>query len=102
MTQPRKTAHEMFPLVEVYLAGSSTQKDFCEEHRLSRPVLNYWIAKYRRNEVSGDGSGFVELRSNRTPTEQPFLEVVYPRGVRLRLFAPVTPGYLELLLASAQ
>ena len=99
MTQPKKTAGEMFPLIERYLAGHLSQKAFCDEHGLSLAQLNYWIAKYRRqgatpqHEQSG---AFVEICP--APAGEALLEVVYPSGVRLRLFSLVEPAYLERLL----
>ena len=75
MTQSRKTAREMFPLVEIYLEGHKTQKDFCREHGLSVSMLNYWLAKYRR-EPPDKPEAFMEITPPLPPTEQPLLEVV--------------------------
>ena len=92
----------MFPLVELYLAGDATQKQFCAEHALSLPVLNYWVAKYRRTKQAESEAGFVELLSDPALTERPFMEVAYPRGLRVRFFAPPGPAYLELLLGAGR
>jgi len=91
----------MYPLVESYLQGHHTQKAFCAEYGFSTSVLNYWLAKYRRDPGSAAAHQhgvFMEIRPARAPAEQVLLEVVYPHGVRLRLFAPVEPAYLEGLL----
>jgi len=95
MTPSKQTNHEMYPLVELYLASEQTQKAFCAEHGLPVTKLNYWLAKYRKQNSSG---AFLEITPQRTPAEQPLLEVVYPHGVRLRLFAPLAPAALERLL----
>jgi hypothetical protein len=95
MTPSKQTNHEMYPLVERYLASQQTQKAFCAEHGLSVTKLNYWRAKYRRQNNDG---AFLEITPGTTPTEQPLLEIVYPHGVRLRLFAPLAPASLERLI----
>lgn len=51
MARRRRTAAEMFPLIEQYLGRSITQKSFCAEHDLSLGVLTYWLAKYRREKM---------------------------------------------------
>jgi len=98
MTQPRKTAQQMFPLVETYLQGHKTQKAFCAEHNISTSRLCYWLAKYRRATTEQPGA-FIEITPPRPAAEAALLEVVYPHGVRLRLFAPAEPAYLERLIA---
>ena len=97
MTQARRTARAMYPLVERYLRGHKTQKVFCAEHGISTSVLSYWLAKYRRETAQTPGA-FIEIMPGAAPQEQALLEVVYPHGVRLRLFAPVETAYLEPLL----
>ena len=97
MTQARRTAREMYPLVQRYLEGHKTQKAFCAEHAISTSVLSYWLAKYRR-ETAQKTDAFIEIMPEAVPQEQALLEVIYPHGVRLRLFAPVETAYLEPLL----
>ena len=97
MTQTRRTAQEMYPLVETYLRDQKTQKAFCAEHGISTSVLNYWLANYRR-EPHHKPDAFIELLPSAAPKEQALIEVVYPHGVRLRLFAPVETVYLAPLL----
>lgn len=106
MAQPRRSAQLMFPLVETYLAGDQTQKAFCAEHGLSMPVLNYWLKKYRRHHDEGPTTAFVEVTpeseiATMVAPADALLEIWYPHGVRLRLFAPVPPAFLERLLALA-
>ena len=96
MSQTRRTAQEMFPLIERYLQGTMTQKAFCVEHDISLPQLTYWRAKYRR-EAAHKPEAFIEIRPEQ-PQERAVMEVVYPHGVRLRLFVPVAPSYLAPLL----
>lgn len=86
----------MFPLVERYLQDHQTQKAFCREHGISTSMLNYWLAKYRK-EADHKPDPFIEILPG-APQEQALMEVVYPHGVRLRLLAPVAPSYLAPLL----
>lgn len=99
----------MFPLIERYLERDTTQKAFAAEHGLSTSLLNYWLAKYRREQAESqqeppsapDESGsfdFIEITPGSLPAEQALLEVIYPHGVRLRLFSPVEAAYLERLV----
>ncbi len=87
----------MYPLMERYLRDYKTQKVFCAEHDISTSVLNYWLAKYRKEALQKPGA-FIEIMPSAAPQEQALVEVVYPHGVRLRLFAPVETAYLAPLL----
>ena len=87
----------MYPLVERYLQGHKTQKAFCAEHGISTSRLCYWLAKYRRETAEKPGA-FIEILPAAPPQEQALVEVVYPHGVRLRLFTLVETAYLEPLL----
>jgi hypothetical protein len=88
----------MYPLVESYLAGSKTREAFCAEHGLSLATFAYWRGKYGRDQVSS--GGFVEIRRPESPpTEKAHVEVLYPSGIRVRLFSAVTPAYVTGLVA---
>ena len=99
-----RTAEEMFPLVERYLRSHSPQKDFCRDHSVSTSVFNYWLAKYRRQSAAPReaGSDFIEIHAEALSADRPLLEIVYPHGVRLRLFTPVAPAVLERLVMPGQ
>jgi transposase-like protein len=104
MSHTARTTELMYPLVERYLQRQQTQKAFCTEHGLSTSVLNYWLAKYRRQTTPAAASergAFVEIIPAHSAIAQALMEVVYPHGVRLRLFAPVEPAYLARLLTLA-
>ncbi len=88
----------MFPVVETYLASEFTQKEFSAEHDMSVAVLNYWLAKYRSKSV--ETGAFLEIHPGATSAaERPLLEVCYPHGVKLRIFTPLQPAYLDHLLS---
>ncbi len=86
----------MFPLVEAYVEGELTQRDFSAEHKISVYVLNYWLAKYRRE--AAEPGAFLEIQP--VPPERPLLEVCYPTGVRLLIFSPLKAAYLDHLLSA--
>ncbi len=101
MTSSRTSADEMFSLIERYLDRDGTQKAFCREHGLSPGKLNYWLAKYRRahaEEPAGLAGAFQEITPTVSSADAALREIVFPHGVRLRLFAPVELAYLERLL----
>ncbi len=98
MTRIKRDAAEMFPVVEAYLASTVTQKDFSAEHGISVAVLCYWLSKYRRK--SAESGAFLEIHPGAAvAAERPLLEVCYPHGVKLRIFTPLQPAYLDHLLS---
>ncbi len=98
MTRIKRNAEEMFPLVESYLSSQVTQKEFSAENAMSVAVLNYWLSKYRRS--SEETGAFLEIHPGATSAaERPLLEVCYPHGVKLRIFTPLKPAYLDHLLS---
>lgn len=98
MTRIKRNAEEMFPLVESYLSSQVTQKEFSAEHGMSVAVLNYWLSKYRSESV--ETGAFLEIHpSGAVAAERPLLEVCYPHGVKLRIFTPLKPAYLDHLLS---
>ena len=61
--------------------------------------LNYWQAKYSRKGAVSQGAAFLEI-SAPAADERAVMEVVYPGGVRLRLFVPASATFLRSLLPS--
>ncbi len=51
MTQTKRSATQMFPLMESYLSSDAPQKEFASQNGMSVAVLNYWLAKYRRQSA---------------------------------------------------
>jgi hypothetical protein len=102
MTTQYRTSADMYPVIESYLDSGLTQQVFCREHRLSMPVFRYWLAKYRRerrSEQTRTGSGaFIEMSA--PAGESAVAELVYPNGVRLRLFAAVEADTLGRLVSA--
>lgn len=97
MPGPMRTEAEMFPLVEAYLAREGTKRVFCAERAVPESVLTYWVAKYNRSRSGGAGT-FVQITPSVTADDRALMEVVFPHGVRLRLFSPIAAAYLEQLV----
>ena len=95
MRKPRRTAEEMYPLVEQYLKGSQTAEAFCAEHGISRSQLCYWRHKYGKKAAASEGAAFVEIGG---PALRGQAQAAYPSGVRLRLFVPVSSSFLATLV----
>lgn len=86
----RKTAREMFPLVEQWLESGEKQLDFCAAHDLTVATLGYWLKKYRNQNAAGPRSGkFVSLTVSPSSTRGE-IEISYPNGVKIR--AGITAG----------
>lgn len=48
----RRTADQMYPLIEAYQNRENTQEEFCAQHNTSKAVLQYWQSKYNRERKS--------------------------------------------------
>jgi hypothetical protein len=103
MARQHRTPAEMYPVIESYLESGLTQRVFCREQRLPTPVFTYWLAKYRREprQCGPHSSAFIELAAPAGGSERAMAELVYPNGVRLRLFDSVGAETIERLVASA-
>ncbi len=99
MARLRRTAEEMFPLVQQYERRTQTAPAFCAEHGISYAQLLYWRGKYRRENAEADGQAFVEI-SRPAASEAAQVEVMYPGGMRVRFYAPVSASYLAHLARS--
>ena len=99
MNQPRRTAAEMYPLLELFDQRTESVAAFCASHDVSQAQLYYWRRKYQQKKASSQGDAFVEISS---PTMGPVapVEVAYPSGVRVRFNAQPSPAYLATLLRS--
>ena len=94
MRTRRRTAGEMFPLVEQYTAGSLSAEAFCAEHGITLSQLYYWRSKYHARD---DASSFVEV-GPAAAGAQPWMEGGYPHGVQLRVYAAIPTAALRSLL----
>lgn len=103
MARQHRTTAEMYPVIEAYLESGLTQRVFCREHGLGMPVFAYWLAKYRREQRQGrsHGSAFIELAAPVAGSERAVAELIYPSGIRVRLFESAGVAMIERLVAAA-
>ena len=101
MTRSQRTSLEMFPLIEAYLDGGQSKKSFAALNDVPESVLGYWITKYRREKLS-EASSFLEITPSAAPGEHVLMEVVYPHGVRVRLFSSPGAAELERLISAGR
>ena len=89
----KRTAEQMYPVIEAYLASDLTQEVFCAHEGCSVAVLNYWLQKYRK-EHGAACTSFLEIK----PSPPSSLEIAYPNGIRLCFDRLVPAAYLRELL----
>lgn len=93
----RRTAVQMFPLVEQYEQGSWSKRAFCENKKVKEATFTYWLSKYR-NRLE-QGSGFVAIESVNQGNAGYGMEVELRNGMVLRFSVLVPMDYLEALLS---
>ncbi len=93
----RRSAGDMFPLIEQYLGSGQKQDDFCQAHDLPKSVFVYWLGRYRAVPDSST-EGFVEVVPAERGTAVAGIELEYPNGVKIRLPGEIAPGDLKMLI----
>lgn len=94
MSKRESKSVEMFRLVEELESSGHDRQAFASMHGLSLSKLDYWRHRYHHQNQEPT-SGFIELKS--APVE-PYLEIVYPNGVTLRLSGNCGPIRLRELV----
>ena len=97
-TRQYRTEAGMFFLIEEYLDGEQTQKNFCSDQGLSLHVFGYWLRRYRESGDSIPEPGFVAVGVADRPGQ--LVEVEYPGGTILRFDSLPELNYLKALLGS--
>jgi len=60
----KKSKHEMYLLVKLWLESSMIKQDFYKKHEVGNHRLNYWIKKYNKDQhpvKSSPYTGFLPL-----------------------------------------
>lgn len=97
-------AQQMYALIEKYLSGELTQKQFCQHQSLPFSTFAYWLRHYRRHTQNTDQTSteFISLgpasKRNRSVFSQPTCTVEYPNGVMVRLFGSVDVPLIDRLI----
>lgn len=98
IARSRRSAREMFPLVEQWLKTRENQKDFCSFHCLPVAVFSYWLKKYREQNASlapSEENKFAALVIRPESSSGPVVE--FPNGVKIRLSSGTPASYLREL-----
>ena len=61
MRGTRRSRTEMYDLMSLYMQSGQTQAAFCTAHELKLGTFQYWWRRYRSDEESVGGGGFVAL-----------------------------------------
>jgi len=97
-----------FALIEKYLAGRLTQKQFCQQENLAYATFQFWLKKYRQIK-SGAKNGqsvsnhFIPLTFGPAVihSELSFYSIEYPNGVVLHVNRAIEPAALIALLQAS-
>ena len=75
-------AERMHSLVEAFHQSGMTQKDFAASHDIGFHKFNYWVRKFRDEDL--DKCGFVKVQPSFSPSGGDFIEIYYPNGVVIK------------------
>lgn len=85
---------EMFALIEEFENSSMSGKDFCQAKGVVPSTFYYWKKKKIRHEIP-ERKGFMTIHPK---TEMDgSLELIYPNGIRIRLYTSQLPLISKLL-----
>lgn len=97
-----------FALIEKYLAGGLTQKQFCQQQQLAYSTFQFWLKKYRQIKPGAKsdqpvGKQFVPLTFGPAliHSELSFYSIEYPNGVVLYVNRAIEPAALIALLQAS-
>lgn len=100
-------AQEMFALIEKYLAGGTSRKEFCKQESIPLSTLQWWLGQYRRTshtktESVRSSETFVPVKitspKNTSISSYPACIVEYPNGVVIRLIGELDVQVLSQLI----
>lgn len=93
MSKQRKQS-EMFPLIKSYFRSEVSQVEFCHENHLKVHTFQYWLSKYKQNQVSKQDQSNTQDQSNRfipvqineeNQTQASTIKINYPSGVSIEI-----------------
>ena len=88
-------SQQMFTVVERYYSSGLTRRQICQQEGISLSKLNYWIARYRKQNMPFEGTenpirAFVPLEGHPLPLQAGdtgyFIELELPEGLLLRIY----------------
>ena len=87
----------MFAKIRDWQVSGSTQKSFCEQHKLKQNTFYYWYKQFRNTESSPEDE-FIPVTFSQTSAPV-FASVVFSSGGSVQLHQVVSPQYLKELLS---
>jgi len=100
-------AQEMFALIEKYLAGGTSRKEFCKQESITCSTLQWWLGQYRRSNVltparTQSPKAFIPVKvtshKKTSVASYPACIVEYPNGVIIRLIGELDVQVLSQLI----
>lgn len=87
---------EMQAIVEAYHQSKIGPKQFATNQGLSLAKLKYWIKKLKNKEL--DASSFIQIEPSPIIEADPYVEVYYPNGVKIKTLKTEL-GFLSQLIS---
>ena len=83
--------------------GSMTKAEFCSEHKVKRPTLDYWRRKFRDEQTVPDTSSFVrvDLATTAKPSDPGQMRIHVGSTMVIELPLTVTHHQLATILQAA-
>ncbi len=94
----RRTADQMYPLVEQWRQSGQSKTAFCRLHQLNIHTFGYWVSKKRQEEQQSSTSDFIALSIKPVSRECPELQIHYPNGAKICFQVGTSTDYVRSLL----
>ena len=94
----RRTAAQMYPLIEQWQQSDQSRTEFCEVHQINLHTFTYWLHKKQKAEESTSGQ-FIALEiSPSRSIRGDGLKICYPNGVNIQFPENTRVDYVKSLL----
>jgi len=81
-----RTKEVMFPMIEAWERGDTTQRVFCEQHNLPQSVFQYWYHKYKEECVEQQElSPFISMEVTAAKGPLRSIQIRYPDGTQVNI-----------------
>jgi hypothetical protein len=102
----KRSAAEMFALIEKRKASNMRVDAFCKEQGIPRSAYYYWQKRYKTaGAASANPEDFIPVQissySGIAGSPSAFAEIILPGGAMIRLLQPVSPSFIQSLLISS-
>jgi|SRR5690242_15460773 len=102
----KRSAAEMFALIEKRKASNMRVDAFCKEQGIARSAYYYWQKRYKTaGAASTNTQDFIPVQISSHPgisgLPSAFAELILPGGTMIRLLQPVSSVFIQSLLSSS-